>query len=493
VSFGLSMVRSLSAMLALSEMSAFLNLASARILVFLSGPMSAARSISRELRKTAMLAFPITVSQVGQMLMGLLDTLMVGHVGVTSLAAAAFANSLVNLAFVFGIGLLASVGVLASQAHGAEMDEAKRAVLRGSVWFAVFVGGIVATILSISQPWLSLLGQPPEILETARPFMMLMSWSLIPALVFISAKSFCESLSRPIFPMIMMYVGVGLNVMLNWIFIFGQFGAPRLGLVGAGCGTLVSRIVTMTGTLWYCLWITRTPPSTISPVHIDLPTLRSLVTLGLPTGFQLLAESSAFSSAAILMGWISTTALAAHQIAITCAATTFMFPLGVSQAVSVRVGQAIGAGRYALVRTISAGGLGLSAGIMALFAIIYALFRYSIIGCFTSDHDVILLAGSLLIIAGLFQVADGVQVTALGGLRGLADVRIPMLLAFGFYWLFAIPVGYLTAFTWHLGAAGIWIGLAIGLFLAATVLTLRLWRLTSPGSRFAFVVPQEAE
>jgi MATE family multidrug resistance protein len=281
--------------------------------------------------------------------------------------------------------------------------------------------------------------------------------------------------------------------MLNWIFIFGQFGAPRLGLVGAGCGTLVSRIVTMTGTLWYCLWITRTPPSTISPVHIDLPTLRSLVTLGLPTGFQLLAESSAFSSAAILMGWISTTALAAHQIAITCAATTFMFPLGVSQAVSVRVGQAIGAGRYALVRTISAGGLGLSAGIMALFAIIYALFRYSIIGCFTSDHDVILLAGSLLIIAGLFQVADGVQVTALGGLRGLADVRIPMLLAFGFYWLFAIPVGYLTAFTWHLGAAGIWIGLAIGLFLAATVLTLRLWRLTSPGSRFAFVVPQEAE
>jgi MATE family multidrug resistance protein len=455
--------------------------------------MSTARCIFQELRKTAALAFPMTASQVGQMLMGLIDTLMVGHVGVTPLAAAAFANSLVTLALVFGIGLLASVGVLASQAHGAEMDEAKRAVLRGSVWFAVLVGGIVATILSISQPWFFLLGQPPEILATAKPFMILMGWSLIPALVFISAKSFCESLSKPIVPMIMMFIGVGLNVLLNWIFIFGQFGAPRLGLVGAGCGTLVSRIVTMTGTLWYCLYITKTRPSSISPIHLDLATLRSLVTLGLPTGFQLLAESSAFSSAAILMGWIGTTALAAHQIAITCAATTFMFPLGISQAVCVRVGQAIGAGRHNLVRTISAGGLGLSAGIMALFALSYAFFRYSIIGSFTDDPEVITLTGSLLIVAGLFQVADGVQVTALGGLRGLADVRIPMLLSFGFYWLFAIPVGYLSAFTWHLGAVGIWIGLAIGLFLAAAVLTVRLWRLTSPGARFTFVVPQGAE
>jgi len=181
------------------------------------------------------------------------------------------------------------------------------------------------------------------------------------------------------------------------------------------------------------------------------------------------------------MGWIGTTALAAHQIAITCAATTFMFPLGISQAVGVRIGQAIGAGARELVRIIGFGGIFLSGLIMLFFAFVYAILGHSIANAFNSDSAVVGLTANLLLVAGIFQVADGVQVTAMGGLRGLADVRAPMLLAFTFYWLCAIPIGYFAAFVLKAGAIGIWAGLATGLFIAAITLTLRFWLLTRPG------------
>ena len=227
------------------------------------------------------------------------------------------------------------------------------------------------------------------------------------------------------------------------------------------------------------------------PGALSLATIQSLLRIGLPVGIQLLSEVGAFAFAAILMGWISTTALAAHQIALTCAATTFMFPLGVAQAVGVRVGQAVGAGTHHLVRVIGFGGVGLSGVIMLNFALVYARFGPAIAKAFNSDSAVAVLASRLLLVAGVFQIADGVQVTAMGGLRGLADVRAPMLLAFIFYWLCAIPIGYLTAFVFGAGALGIWGGLAAGLFFAAITLTLRFWWLTRIGNKFGVVIPTE--
>jgi MATE family multidrug resistance protein len=444
-----------------------------------------------ELAKTLALAGPIMAGQVGQMLMGLVDTLMVGHVGTSSLAAAAFANSLFSVGFVFGIGVLASVGVLVSQAHGAGLDRQKRVILRSSIWLSVLIGVVLATVLTFLQPWLSVFQQPEEVLVRAKPFLAIMSWSLVPALVFISSKTFSEALSRPLVPMLIMYLGIGLNVFLNWVLIFGNFGAPALGLVGAGWATFVSRIVTMTGTLWFCVRVTRSGFSVMLPGALSLTTIQSLLRIGLPVGIQLLSEVGAFAFAAILMGWISTTALAAHQIALTCAATTFMFPLGVAQAVGVRVGQAVGAGAHHLVRVIGFGGVGLSGVIMLNFALVYARFGPAIAKAFNSDSAVAVLASSLLLVAGVFQIADGVQVTAMGGLRGLADVRAPMFLAFVFYWLCAIPIGYLTAFVFGAGALGIWAGLAVGLFFAAITLTIRFWWLTRIGNKFGAVVPTE--
>jgi multidrug resistance protein, MATE family len=201
--------------------------------------MGKARYFVTELETTLKLAGPIMAGQVGQMLMGLVDTIMVGKVGVIPLAGAAFANALVSVAFVFGIGILTSVGVLTSRAHGGGQERAKEVILRSAVWLATFVGMILAIILTGIQPWLTIFGQPSNVLAEATPFLIILGWSMVPAMLYMGSKIFCESVSRPFIPMLMMYIGVVLNVFLNWVFIFGNLGAPALGLVGAGfvCGS----------------------------------------------------------------------------------------------------------------------------------------------------------------------------------------------------------------------------------------------------------------
>jgi multidrug resistance protein, MATE family len=440
--------------------------------------MGTFRTYIRELGLTLKLAGPIMAGQVGQMLMALVDTVMVGKVGVIPLAGAAFALALVNVAFVFGIGILTSVGLFTSRAHGSGDESEKITILRSASWLAIGVGAILGALLSLIQPALGLFNQPADVLSEAKPFLSILGWSLVPALLFMSAKIFGESVSRPFVPMLMMYVGLALNVVLNWILIFGNLGAPALGLVGAGWGTLIGRVVTAAGTIWYCLRICRAPLSALLPFGVRLATIRSLVQIGLPVGCQYLSEVGAFAFAAILIGWISAPALAAHQIAITCAGTTFMFPLGVSQAVSIRIGQAVGSGLNSLIRTLFTGGLTISFLMMSVSALLFAVIGRPIACAFNTNPAVVEVASTLLIIAGVFQIADGVQVTAMGALRGIADVRIPMLLAIAFYWIIAIPVGYSLAFFGRLGAAGIWMGLALGLFLAAITLSIRFFQIT---------------
>jgi MATE family multidrug resistance protein len=305
------------------------------------------------------------------------------------------------------------------------------------------------------------------------------------------AKIFCDSLGRPTIPMWILYLAVLANALLNWILVFGNWGAPRLGLEGSACATLLSRSIAMIGTVCYALRITNADLRVFSLARIDWSMLKSLLKLGTPVALQYFSEVAAFSYGAIMMGWIGANALAAHQIAITCAATTFMFPLGVSIAVGVRIGHAVGSGSQPLIRRIGFAGLGMSATVMAGFATLFGLSGRTIAQLFSSDAEVTSISATLLLIAGMFQLADGIQVTAGGALRGLADVRVPMWLAYFFYWGVAIPAAYLLAFVLKAGAIGIWIGLALGLFTAATVLTLRFVRLTGPGRVVSMVVPAE--
>ncbi|HEY5707040.1 MAG TPA: MATE family efflux transporter [Terrimicrobiaceae bacterium] len=429
-----------------------------------------------ENRRTLALASPVIAGYVGQMLMGWADTIMVGRIGVIPLAACAFANVVLAVPLVFGFAVLSSVSVRASVASGAGRPRASGEALRAGLLMGGLLGISVAVAIHAALPLLPLLGQGNEINEACRNFLILCAWSAFPVFLTTATKNFCEALLRPWVPFWIVIAGVLLNVGLNWIFIYGNLGAPAMGLDGAGVGTLAARLAVAAAIIAYVLFAPALKDSL--PVNWLAPGLiaeiRKLLAIGLPSGGMHLAEVSGFAFGTLMMGWLGAAALAAHQIAITCAATTFMIPLGLSQAVSVRIGQARGAGEQRRYLPIVLGALGMAVLIMAIFAVIFMGAGSGIAAWFVANAGTTALAGQLLLIAGFFQIFDGVQITSSGALRGFEDTRAPMLIGVLSYWLVAIPISYLFAFKLGFGPPGIWFGFVVGLALAATALTTRL-------------------
>jgi len=444
--------------------------------------VSAFRHSLAELRPTFALALPITVGQVSQILMGLTDSAMVGHVGRVPLAAAAFAGSVFGVFFVVGAGLLVPVSVLVARAHGAGRPDDCGRWLRHGLAVALVVGFSEALAVAILSTQLHRFGQPAEVVAAVNPFFVIIGVSLVPAFLFQALRQFSEAQGRPRQPMTILFLAVGLNALGNWVFIFGHWGAPALGLTGSGCSTLLARLVSVIA-LWG--WLRRQAalrpllPRARDLLMLSGARLREMFGIGLPVTGQLLFEVGAFSTAALMMGWLGTVPLAAHQIALSCAAFTFMFPLGLSTAVSIRLSEAVGRGRHAALRPIGFGALGLSTAMMGAFALVFLLAGGWIARGFTADPDVAALAARLLLVAAIFQVFDGGQVVGVGALRGLTDVRIPMVITFIAYWLVALPGAYLLGFPARLGATGIWAGLAAGLACAAVLLASRLARATA--------------
>lgn len=434
------------------------------------------RSLHREDRRTLTLAFPIVAGLVGQMLMGLADTLMVGHVGTVPLAACGFANTLLSVPLVFGFGVLAGVSVNASHAFGAGKPHLAGESLRGGLAISLVMGLLVALTAHALLRSLPIFGQPAEVNSSAGNYLLLCAWSMPAVFATGSTKNFCEALARPWPPFWIMLGGVLMNVLLNWILIYGNLGAPAMGIDGAGLATLLSRIATMIAMFLYpalaeslrAAW----PTDWTAPGL--MPEVKRLLGIGIHSGGLSLCEVTGFSFGSLMMGWLGVTELAAHQIALTCAATTFMVPLGIGQAVSVRVGQARGAGRFGEIRAIVHGTLGMTLGIAMLFAAVYLTLGSWIAGWFTEDPAVRALTAQLLILAGVFQVFDGIQIASSGALRGFGDTKIPFLFGILAYWVVALPVSHLAAFHFGLGASGIWIGFVVGLGVAAVALATRL-------------------
>jgi len=444
--------------------------------------MSVFKQSLAELRPTLALALPITVGQVSQILIGLTDSAMVGHVGRVPLAASAFAGSVFGLYFVVGAGLLMPVSVLVARAHGAGQPDECGQWLRHGLAVALTVGVFEALVTSVLATQLHRFGQPAEVVAAVNPFFVIIGVSLVPTFLFQVLRQSSEALGRPWQPMFILFLSVGANALLNWVFIFGHLGAPALGLTGSGCSTLLARVSSVI-VLW--LWLQRQPglrrvlPQPGDLLKLSRAHLREMLRLGLPAAGQLLFETGAFSIAALMMGWLGTVSLAAHQIALCCAAFTFMFPLGLSMAVGIRMSQAVGRKQRESLRPISFGALGLSTAMMGTFALVFALAGGWIARGFTTDPDVATLAARLLLVAAIFQIFDGGQVVGVGALRGLTDVRIPTFITFIAYWLVALPAACLLGFKARLGAIGIWTGLAAGLACAAVLLTVRLTRATS--------------
>lgn len=437
-----------------------------------------------QLKRTFLLAFPISSGHVSQMVLSLADTVMIGRVGVVPLAGAAFANTMHHFALITGIGLMSSVSVLVAHAHGAGRGGEAGDMLRRGLVMA-FSGGVLLFLVQWALfPALSLLGQPAEVLVEGKPYLWLLSISMPIALMGVALKNYAEALNRPWPAFWCGLMAVGLNVFLNWVLIYGNLGAPALGLFGAGLATAASRLVHL---VMLFIWLSRDrllaaawPRQWRAPV--PLKGLYSMVRLGFPVGLQLLMEVGAFGTVTLLMGLIGVVEMAAHQIAITCAATTFMVPLGVSMAVAIRVGHAIGSGNASESRLIGFSAVGASIGFSVLFAACFILFDTALARLFTTDEATRDLAARLIMVAGLFQIFDGIQVVAMGALRGFKDVRMPTIIVFLAYWVLALPLGSLLAFGSDLAAIGLWVGLMVGLGVAAAGL---LYRFHLRAARFS--------
>lgn len=429
-----------------------------------------------EARATLFLAVPIILGQVGQMLMGAIDSLMIGQVGTVPLAASAFAGSVFAFFYVSGLGLCMPVAVLVSRAHGAGRALECGEWLRHGLAVATLTGLVAMLAMELLGAQLGRLGQPPEVVAAAQPFFFFIALSLVPALAFQGFRQYAEALGRPWLPMVIMMSGVVLNVVLNWVLIYGHLGAPALGLAGAGMATLTARCVDL-----LLLWIilkTHRPLQSYWPVRwwgrLEQVRLREIFHIGVPAAGQLVFEVGAFTVAAWMMGRLGTVPLAAHQIALSCASMTFMFPLGLSMSAGMRVSQALGAGRRELVRPIGCGAFGMACIVMGSFGLIFWLAGPAIARCYVDDAAVVALAAQLLAVAALFQLFDGSQVVGSGLLRGMADMQVPTAITFLAYWCIMLP----TAYWWGVHAGnpvGVWRALVFGLAGAAIFLAWRFF------------------
>ena len=428
-------------------------------------------------RPTLALALPIIAGQMAQMLMGLVDSAMVGQVGVTPLAAAAFANTLISVPLVFGIGLMLALSIRISQVRGSrEAEDAETQIaelLRHGMFLALIAGIALALSLWFCSFYLDRFGQSAAVAVNSRGFLLWVGASIPFVLLMFGLKNFCEALDNPWAPTLILSASVPLNIVFNWVLIYGNLGAPKLGLDGAGIATLMARVLSCIA-LWF--YVTRAPrfaqlmPSRwLAPVKAA--PLRALLQLGIPSSLQIVLEVGAFSAAALMVGTLGDKPLAAHQIVLACASTTFMIPLGISFAASIRAGTM--AHEPARARALGNNALALalvSAGTSATF---YLVFRQMIAQSFVDDSAVAAIAVQLFLVVAVFQLVDGIQVMAAGLLRGLSDATAPMLISLSCYWGIGLPLGYVAAFVWNWGAVGVWIGLAVALACAAVALVLR--------------------
>lgn len=414
------------------------------------------------------------------MAMGIIDSIMIGRLGSTPLAASSFANGVIVIFLVFGIGTANVVGPLMSQLHGEKkVKECGGLLICALVLFLVFGLGIVL-IIEILGNNLQLFKQPPEVTEMSREFYRIMGLSVPFALIFQCYKQFIEAYGKSGRPMQMLLWALIINVVINWFLIYGNGPFPKLGLVGAGIGTFCARLFLVIVIIYHVHTHSRYKEGleSFKRKYINLSMCKQILRVGIPSGAQVLFEVGAFVFGAIMMGWLGAKALAAHQIAIGVASCTFMCALGISLAGGLRVSLAKGIGDYRAVRRSGHAALLIITVIMGSLGLLMFAFRHQIPHIYIEEVDVVELASQLLLIAVVFQIFDGIQCVGMGLLRGILDMRVPTFLALFSYIIVCIPFAYFCGFILDLGAQGIWIGLLTGLVVASILLVTRFEYIT---------------
>ena len=435
--------------------------------------MHASLPTRADLRRLAALAVPVTLVQLGMMTMGVVDTMVVGHYSPTALAGVAVGAVYAYAIGSFGMGVLLGLDPIVSQAVGAGDDAAvARGFQRGLV-LAGALGVLAYLVLLPAAGVLRALGQAPEVVAVAAPFVRVQAPSLVGFFLFVALRVTLQAQGH-MRPIVITIVAANLlNAALDLVLVYGLAGAPRLGAVGAGIASAIARVVMallLAGLAWPRLrpWMGR------HPGVLRAAPFSRLLQIGLPIGIQYELEYGAFAAVALVMGRLGTTALDAHQIAINIASLTFMVPLGVSSAGAVLVGRAVGAGDPAGARRAAVAALAAGGAFMAVSACVLRFAPAVLARAYTGDAAVIALACTLIPIAGVFQVFDGIQVVSIGVLRGAGDTRTPLFVNLAGYWLFALPLGLWLGFGRRLGPAGLWWGLVAGLVAVALVLLARV-------------------
>ena len=434
------------------------------------------------------------LTQLGASLVGLFDSIMVGHYATVDLAAVSFSNALFFTIMVFAMGALMGLTPLIGIQVGKisdttdNSDESTRLSESKNIISSLFQNGMLFTILlSIITlillggciPFLHCFGQDPAVVEVARPYFILIVISIVPFLFFTFFKQFLEGLGNTSVAMVITLVMNGINILLNWLFIYGNWGCPELGATGAGIGSLVARIG-MPICFFVVMYFRREWKEYMTSMRwskFKASVIKELTKIGFPIGVQTLMETIAFTAAFIFIGWISKEALAAHQIANQICDMTFMVILGVGSATTIRVSHQLGANNLHGVRMASNASIHLVLFINTIGAILMIGLRNQIPMLFTEDPEVIAIASKLVVLAGVLQLADGLQVVAASMLRGITDVKIPMFIALFSYTIVCISIGLFLAFPMGMGAVGIWIGFVVGLSVAAICLHIRFrWK-----------------
>lgn len=437
-------------------------------------------------RQTFQLALPIVLSMAGQTFVWTADNIMVGHIvpetvgysGQTALAASGFANSVFANVLVFGIGFSIALTQMTGAAYGAEKTDQLGSVFRHGLLLNMLLGIVFSLILILSEPLLYQMGQDRLVVEVAIPYYWLLNYSIFPFLVFFAFKQYAEGLSSTIPAMIWMLLSNLMNVLLNWILIYGHWGFEPMGLLGAGWATLISRIFLMVGFGAYVLRAAYFKPfleGFWDWWQVSWSLLERVWRLGLPMGFQMFLEVGAFTTGSILVGLFGEAALSAQQIALNIGSITYLMASGVASAATIRVSQYFGRRDFTNLRISAMMPLWLVVGFMAGTGMIIFALRQQIPLWFVEDGGsaAVSLAAGLLVVVAFFQLFDGVQVIGMAVLRGVADTRIPTLIAIVAYWGLSLGGGVWMAFSLGLGPIGIWYGYLLGLAAAGLSFWLR--------------------
>ena len=440
-----------------------------------------AQTYSEHRRAIWMLGGPLIASQVAQFLIHMTDTIMLGWYDVTALAAVTLGSTMYFVTFIVGAGFAFAVTPMVAAAAEAGDEVQVRRVTRMGLWLSIAYGLIFTLPFMWSEQILLAIGQDAVVAAMAHDYLVIAAWQMVPALMAMTLKSYLAALE---YTAIILWATLGtalMNVVVNYALIFGNFGAPEMGIQGAAIASLFVTFATVVILVLYGL---RKLPQYKLLQNVWKPDgeiLRRVFQLGWPIGLTSLAEGGLFTASAIMMGWIGPLDLAAHGIAIQLASLTFMVHLGFSQAATIRAGRALGRGDEANLRRGAKMAIGMSTVFAFATMAVFLLIPEPLIALFIDPSEpekatLLRIGISLLAMAGLFQVVDAVQVLALGLLRGVQDTAVPMVIATISYWVVGLPISYLLAFTLGMGGVGIWLGLVVGLSVAAVLMMWRFWR-----------------